>query len=246
MPALPGWTSASLYAAKPEIPGHIVKCRTLKVAAFAFLSIHAATLAIARGLPDDCNPTTITDSEIRNFHKVDSDLYRGGRLTCGGLAKLQALGVRTFINLGGADGAIHGCESGAKSAGVRFVSFHISVLQTVLTGVSDGRLRSLFAFIEEAPKPVFVSCYLGRDRTGMIVALYRMKRRELSFKEAEQEAVHYGYRTRFIGLQKTLARYKDPRELDLLPAPSLTRAPLDSVCIPKAATTTIWRTENLF
>ena len=103
----------------------------------------------------------------------------------------------------------------------------------MLTGVSDERLRGLFALMQKAPKPIFLSCRLGRDCTGMIVALYRMKRQELSFSKAEEEAVYYGYRPRFIGLRKTLERYKDPRELALLPAPGLSAAPPESVCLPK-------------
>jgi len=197
-----------------------------------FLLIPLSNLEAKCRSRHDCNPANISDSDICGFHKVDNDLYRGGRPTCNGLSKLQALGMRTFINLGGADGALHGCEDDARKAGVRFISFHISLAQTVLTGVSDDRLRRLFALMQEAPKPIFLSCYLGRDRTGMIVALYRVRRRELSLQEATKEAVYYGYRPHFIGLRKTLERYKDPRQLEFLPALSSSAAPLDSVCLP--------------
>lgn len=184
--------------------------------------------------PHDCNPTTIGESDICDFHKVDNDLYRGGRPTCNGLSKLQALGIRTFINLGGAEGRIHGCEDDARRAGIRFISFHISLVQVAFTGVSDERLRSLFALMQEAAKPIFLSCTLGRDRTGVIVALYRVKRRELSFQKAKKEAVYYGYRPSFIGLRKTLERYKDPQQVGFLPAPSSSAAPLETVCLPQS------------
>jgi protein tyrosine phosphatase (PTP) superfamily phosphohydrolase (DUF442 family) len=207
----------------------------LKVILFtlAFALIPGSNVQAKCRHPRDCNPTAITDNDICDFHKVDNDLYRGGHPTCDGLSKLEALGIRTFINLGGAEARIQGCENDARKAGVRFISFHISTLQIVLTGVSDERLRSLFALLQEAPKPIFLSCSLGRDRTGVIVAIYRVKRRELSFQEAKQEAVYYGYRPRFIGLRKVLERYIDPRELGLLPAPSLSAVPLESICLPK-------------
>ena len=209
---------------------------SLKVIAFAVVSVLLTSCVISAAKcrhPRDCNPTTISDGDICDFHKLDNDLYRGGRPTCSGLSKLEALGIRTFIDLAGSEAALHGCGDDARKAGLRFVSFHISLLQIVLTGVSDERLRSLFALMQKAPKPIFLSCSLGRDRTGLIVALYRMKRREISFNKAEQEAVYYGYRPRFIGLRKTLERYKDPRELRLLPAPSLSAAPPESICLPK-------------
>jgi len=84
--------------------------------------------------------------------------------------------------------------------------------------------------MKAAPKPIFVSCSLGRDRTGMVVALYRMKRGEMSFNEAWQEAVYYGYRPRFRGLRNALDRYQDRRELEQLPAPS--PSPPTTVCEP--------------
>src|SRR5215471_17560411 len=102
--------------------------------------------------PRDCNPTTITPAEICNFHKVDNDLYRGGRPTCVGLAKLEALGVRAFIDLGGAGAAIGRCKAEAKARGMHFILAKISLPHIVLTGVSDNQLRNLFAEMKSAPK----------------------------------------------------------------------------------------------
>src|SRR5437773_8038681 len=62
--------------------------------------------------------------------------------------------------------------------------------------------------MKSAAKPIFVSCSLGRDRTGMVVALYRMKRGEMSFNEVWQEGVYYGYRPRFRELRNALDRYQ--------------------------------------
>lgn len=169
--------------------------------------------------PNDCNPSSITAREIRNFHKVDDDLYRGGRPTCTGLAKLEALGIRTFVDLGGAEAAIHPCKAEAAAHGMCFMRFKMSLPKVILIGVSDAQLRKLFAAMKNAPKPMFISCSLGRDRTGMVVALYRVKRREMSFNEARQEAVQYGYRSRYRGLRTTLARYEKPGEIEQLPAP---------------------------
>jgi tyrosine-protein phosphatase SIW14 len=199
----------------------------------AFVAFIVPANSVARcGQPHDCNPTTITDREICDFHKVDNDLYRGARPTCSGLAKLRALGIRTFIDLGGAEAAVHDCEAETKKAGMHIIPYKINVTQIVATGVSDANLRQLFALIQRSPKPIFVGCSLGRDRTGTIVALYRMRRGEMSFGEALQEAQYYGYRRRFRGLRKALERYEDSQELRLLPLPSLTPVPAGSVCRP--------------
>ena len=195
------------------------------------LLIFPAVLKARCREPRDCNPTSITPKEICNFHKVDNDLYRGGRPNCPGLAKLEALGIRTFIDLGGAEAAIHRCKREAELRGISFIRVKISLPKIIFTGVSDKQLRNLFEAIRRAPKPIFVSCSLGRDRTGMVVALYRMKRGEISFDEAWQEAVYYGYRPRFRGLRVALNRYQDPSELAQLPAPSPSPPPA-KLCEP--------------
>jgi protein tyrosine/serine phosphatase len=183
--------------------------------------------------PHDCNPSSITQKEIPNFHYVDNDLYRGGHPSCSGLLKLEALGIRTFIDLGGgAAGTLHHCNE-AEDPGIQVIHSKISLPDVAVLGISDKRLRRLFALMQKGPKPIFVSCSLGRDRTGLIVALYRMRRGEMSFSEARDEAIYYGYRTRFIGLRKALDRYQDPQELKLLPAPTHTKPPPESVCRAK-------------
>lgn len=75
---------------------------SLKVITFAVVFVLLTPCVISAAKcrhPRDCNPTTISDTDICDFHKVDNDLYRGGRPTCSGLSKLEALGIQTFINL---------------------------------------------------------------------------------------------------------------------------------------------------
>lgn len=197
-------------------------------------AVALCTLAPASDLPSkfphqyECNPASITRKQIPNFHVVDNDLYRGGSPSCAGLAQLESLGVRTFIDLGGAAGAIHHCKSVRGGTGIKVYHVKVSIPDITLIGISDEKLRTIFALMQKSPKPIFISCSLGRDRTGVVVALYRLKRGEMSFSEARQEAIYYGYRPRFIGLHKALDRYRDPAEVKLLPAPTHTQP--ESVC----------------
>jgi protein tyrosine phosphatase (PTP) superfamily phosphohydrolase (DUF442 family) len=178
-----------------------------------------------------CNPTTISERDIQNFHRVDSDLYRGAPPKCSGYIKLARLGVKTIINLqGGGRGALERCQR-KKGLRLRFISFDIPLLETTVTGISDQSLRRLFAMMQRAPKPMFITCRYGEDRTGVIVALYRMKRGEMSFSQAEREALYYGMERYLLpGLKETLDRYKNPQELRSLPAPTLSAFRPESVC----------------
>ncbi len=183
----------------------------------------------------ECNPTTITQEEIRNFHQVDADLYRGAHPSCGGYAKLAALGIRTIIDLqGGSERKMNNCMAKAKpdAPPFHFIPFNINLFQTTFTGVPNKKLDRLFGLMAAAPKPIFISCKFGEDRTGVIVALYRMKRGEMPYAEARQEALYYGFATSLCGLNRTFKRYRDPRALDALPPPG-TPSPPTSVCRPK-------------
>jgi len=175
------------------------------------------------GYPRAGNPSRITEKDIPNFHQVDADLFRGGHPDCNGYAKLAALGIRTIVDLqGGAVGTIRGCEkrTGRRNLNFHIIPFEIWFGQTAVTGVSDQRLRQLFGMMRQAPKPMFVTCKLGDDRTGVIVALYRMRRGEMSFQRAEQEARSYHFHPDvLIGLKLTLDRYRDRRKVSALPDP---------------------------
>jgi len=195
----------------------------------AILIFFVVSFSVSSTLAGDRNPTAMTGQEIPNFHQVDADLYRGGHPRCGGYGRLAALGIRTIVDLQGATkGSLRDCEAHRRRRAFpfRIILFRINSWQTAVTGVSSESLRKLFASMERAPKPIFVTCKLGDDRTGLVVALYRIKRRELSFDEARREALRYGFHPDLLlGLRTTLDRYKNPQEVSLLPPPSLSEVP---------------------
>jgi protein-tyrosine phosphatase len=175
--------------------------------------------------PYDANPTSITDEDICNFHKVDSQVYRGGRPDPSAYPKLEQLGVRTILSL--EESARDGKERDALARfnstlkpenRIDFVSFPITQTQISRTGLSDEQVERLFQLIRKARKPLFIHCYYGRDRTGAIIALYRMALEGVPYEKAYEEAVHYKFSPEDAGLLKTLKRYKNPKRLSPLSA----------------------------
>jgi protein tyrosine/serine phosphatase len=176
--------------------------------------------------PHDSNPTPITDEDICNFHQVDADLYRGARPRPSAYAKLVQLGIRTIVNLEESEyaerekAAIEELNRDLKrEQRINFISFPIDQREIAATGVPHERLQDLFQQIKKAQKPIFIHCYHGKDRTGAIVALYRMLRQEKSHEEATDEAFHYRLSRRDVGMQNTIDRYKNPKKLKSLPRP---------------------------
>ena len=180
----------------------------------------------AYDFPLDSNPTPITSEDVCNFHQVDAQLYRGGRPRSSAYPKLVGIGVRTIINLEEPKfameekAAIDQLNSGLPSdRQIQFVSFPIAPAEIDEEGLSDGRLRELFGEIQASGKPIFLHCYHGKDRTGMVVALYRLLLNQKSATDAYDEAYHYRFSRKDHGLSRTLDRYKSAKRLRTLPRP---------------------------
>jgi protein tyrosine/serine phosphatase len=184
--------------------------------------------------PHDANPTAITDEDVCNFHQVDSQMYRGGRPRASAYPKLEALGIRTIINLEEEESAqrerdalLRLNENLKPEDRIDFVSFPISQTQIDKTGISNDEVKELFQLIEKARKPVLIHCYYGRDRTGAVMALYRMLYSQMSYEDALEEAYHYKFSSEDSGLKRTLHHYRHRERLEaLIPsASSLPKGP---------------------
>lgn len=126
---------------------------------------------------------------LPNLHKVNERLYRGGQPREGGLSELAALGVHTVINLRDDDERAEAEASEARAAGLRYFNVPFGRFGRP----ADEQVERVLALIS-APENgvVFVHCAKGRDRTGTIVAVYRITRDRWTGERAKKEAEHYG------------------------------------------------------
>ncbi len=179
---------------------------------------------------------------VVNFHRVDSDVYRGGRPSYKEDTYLQfaLLGIRSIVNLEGGDEAkqeqkvIEKTNEKLAKAGaptLTFISFPIdSFTGTVLSSPANAGMTKLFREIQAAPKPVYIHCQHGKDRTGLVVMLYRMWRGEETYTEAFNEAKYYRFSYWNFGLKRTLDRYRTSEALKTLGDPPAVKP--EGVCKP--------------
>jgi tyrosine-protein phosphatase SIW14 len=160
---------------------------------------------------------------------VDADAYRGARpeKTAAQQAyrDLAALGIRTIINLeskGTADTEQATVNEALGPGKITVISFPINLWHIFLLSTSHEQIKDgLFKALQSAPKPVFIHCQHGKDRTGAVVLLYRLKRTELGPGDAYKEARHYRFSRFNFGLKGTIHRYeRKPDKLADLPDPA--------------------------
>lgn len=129
-------------------------------------------------------------AEIPRFMQVSEGIYRGGRPTELAMQQLYALGVKTIINLED-DLAQVAIESDwAESRGMGFQSFPMNGFWAP----SDEKVDAILAAISDPQnQPVFVHCYHGEDRTGLIMGLFRYQFENWTAKAAHAEMMSMGF-----------------------------------------------------
>jgi protein tyrosine/serine phosphatase len=137
-------------------------------------------LANDRGLP--------ATEGILNFGRIDDHLYRGAQPDAAGIARLKQLGVTTIINLRTAK-EIWSVEAAAA------LSNSIVYTNIPLEGMgrpTQEEMARILSVINGAPGPVFVHCAHGCDRTGTVIACYRIQHDGWDAAAALKEANRYG------------------------------------------------------
>jgi protein tyrosine/serine phosphatase len=125
---------------------------------------------------------------ILNFGRVDERVYRGAQPDEQALAKLKDLGIKTIINLRMPNDIL-------KEEPVRALENTMVYTNVPMTGVgkpTDEQIHQVLSLLETLPTPIFIHCEHGCDRTGTVVACYRIKHSNWSAEAALREAKLYG------------------------------------------------------
>jgi tyrosine-protein phosphatase SIW14 len=136
--------------------------------------------------------------------QVDEHLWRGPRPEPYDYARIKTQ-FPVVISL---EGAKEDYEESLELAPVKLLSMSIGFTQIYFTGISQSYLNNILWAIKNAPAPVLVHCQHGEDRTGLIVAAYRVMVSGWDKNKAMAEALHFGYRDWLnFGLNETWSQF---------------------------------------
>jgi len=136
--------------------------------------------------PAHARITRIGKNLIPDFGEVTPTLYRGGEPKKGGFEALAKMGVQIVVDLRG-DRDVERRE--VARLGIKYVP-----MPWQCSFPKDRIFAEFITLIRENPgKKIFVHCRVADDRTGMMVAAYRMVEEGWSAEKAKQEMLTYGF-----------------------------------------------------
>ena len=140
--------------------------------------------------------------------QVTPALYRGGVPDADGVEWLKSIGIRTVVNLR----HFHGDSEGelVRAAGMRYVRIPLESTDAP----EPEQVRQFFDIVgDPEAAPVYVHCLHGVDRTGTMIALYRMEREGWGNTDALAEMEWFGAHgllhdlRHFVGAYTRTGRY---------------------------------------
>jgi protein tyrosine phosphatase (PTP) superfamily phosphohydrolase (DUF442 family) len=143
----------------------------------------------------------LQEKGVPNFGEVTPTLYRGGLPSDKGFKALARMGVNLVVDTHAAGKSE---EKEVRKLGMQYVTipWHCPWPK------DEVFAKFLKVLRENDGKKVFVHCRLGDDRTGMMVAAYRMAEEGWSADEAMEEMKAFGFSRSHHALCPGLAGYE--------------------------------------
>jgi tyrosine-protein phosphatase SIW14 len=141
---------------------------------------------------------------VNNFQVIEQDMYRSGRPSIPEIEMLaQSFNIKTILSV---ETYLLDPEY-AKASREAAEDFGIEIVNVPIPPV--GHLdkiaaRKALEALKTLPRPILIHCYRGSERTGIVVAAYRMSVHHWTYDQAVKEMDSYGFNPLFNGWKKEI------------------------------------------
>jgi protein tyrosine phosphatase (PTP) superfamily phosphohydrolase (DUF442 family) len=122
---------------------------------------------------------------VPNLFRVSAALYRGDQPSPAGMRNLKALGIKTIVNLR----SFHSDRDELGETGLAYEHIYMKPWHPE----ADDVVGFLKIVTDPQRTPVLVHCQHGADRTGTVIAVYRIAVQGWSKAEAIREMTQGGF-----------------------------------------------------
>jgi protein tyrosine phosphatase (PTP) superfamily phosphohydrolase (DUF442 family) len=149
-------------------------------------------------------PSIVAVPGIPNFHQVNDHVFRGGQPAAEAWPSLARLGVKSVIDLRREDE--HSTAAEAQAVAAAGMNYFNVPMKGVVAPANEQIARVLELL--NSQDLVFVHCKRGADRTGAVIACYRIAHDGWERKQALNEAKSLGMAWDQLGLKHYVLMFK--------------------------------------
>lgn len=138
----------------------------------------------ASGQPHQAEKITLPNSKLGNLHRIDDDIYRSDQPTTQDFKMLEEFGIQEILNLR----RFHSNRQETQNTTLK-----IHRIKTYAHTIDEEEVIDALKIIQQREGPILIHCLHGSDRTGAVVAMYRIVFQGISKEEAIEEMVEGGF-----------------------------------------------------
>jgi tyrosine-protein phosphatase SIW14 len=166
-------------------PGnHLVGTFILAALLVAAGALFGGLSACAARTRPDTWARPVASSVLANWYRIDEGLYRSRQPDRKGFEEVRKAGIRTIVDLRSG----HSDVKLIEGLGFKLVEVPLRAWR-----FTEDQILSALRAIQSGPKPVLVHCQQGADRTGVVIAAYRVVVQGWSKDEAVAELKKGGF-----------------------------------------------------
>ncbi len=157
--------------------------------------------------------TKVESKYFNNLYSINDFIYRSEQPSKKGFKELEASGVKTIINL-------RRLRNDNKKA--RNTNLKLEHIPLATKKITEDDIIEVMQLIQNAKKPLLVHCWHGSDRTGVMIAAYRIVFENWTKKDAidEFKLKEFGYHIKkypnLLNLLENLDTEKIKTQLNIL------------------------------